>query len=207
MLSIPYLPEQGLNQAMAQLLQSIRACMLCADRLPLGPRPVVRLHQQSRLLIISQAPGSKVHQTGIPWDDQSGKRLREWLQMDEATFYNEFLVSILPSGFCYPGKGPQGDLPPCPRCTPQWHPQAMPLFEHKPLILLIGQYALKNYLGNRMKPTLAQTVQAFEEYVPDGFFPLPHPSPRNLALRTWTWFPTQVLPVLQALVLERLTPQ
>jgi uracil-DNA glycosylase len=158
----------------------------------------VRAHRNSKIALVGQAPGSKVHQSGVPWDDKSGDRLRAWLGVSSAEFYKETLFALVPMGFCYPGKGKTGDLPPRKECAPTWHP---PLFEAMPkleLTLLIGSYAQAYYLGSRCKPTLTETVQHFEEYLPE-FLPLPHPSPRNnIWLKKNEWFDAQLLPVVQS---------
>lgn len=178
------------------LLREIRACKLCEEHLPLGPRPIVRASSRARLLIIGQAPGTKVHASGIPWDDPSGDRLRHWLNIDKAQFYDESRVGIVPMGFCYPGKGKSGDLPPSPECAPAWHE---PLLAHMPkveLVLLIGAYAQNHYLG-KSKETLTQRVQGYKQHGP-RFFPLPHPSPRNTFwIKRNPWFEEEVVPALQ----------
>lgn len=182
---------------MEKLLTEIRACTYCVPHLALGPRPVLVAHPESKILIIGQAPGTKVHQSGIPWDDPSGVQLRKWMGIDSKQFYNKKQIAIVPMGFCYPGKGKTGDLPPRVECAPLWHQvvlEAMPQIE---LTLLIGQYAQKYYLAQDKKKNLTETVRAFENYWPH-FLPLPHPSPRN---RFWLsrnpWFETDVIPVLQ----------
>ena len=178
------------------LLSEVRGCQLCAEHLPNPPRPVLRAASTAKLLIIGQAPGTRVHASGIPWDDPSGDRLRDWLGMDKAVFYDESRVAIIPMGFCYPGKGKSGDLPPRPECAPQWH---QTLFDELPeiqLTLLIGQYAQHYYLGTQ-KQKLTQTVQNWREYLPK-YFALPHPSPRNqLWLKKNPWFESDVLPALK----------
>lgn len=182
---------------MQALLDEIRACEICAAHLPLGPRPVVDAHPDSRLVIIGQAPGTVVHASGIPWDDASGKKLREWMGLSNEDFYNPAKVAIVPMGFCYPGKGKSGDLPPRKECAPQWHPQLNAAMKKLKLRLVIGQYAQKHYLGKRNKSKLTDTVRAFEEYLP-GYFPIPHPSPRNrFWLRKNPWFEGEVIPILQ----------
>ena len=182
---------------MKELLEEISACTICRSHLPLGPRPVVRAHRSSKLLIIGQAPGTKVHQSGIPWDDASGKRLREWLQMEPDTFYDVTTVALIPMGFCYPGKGPSGDLPPRPECAPTWHQQLMDAMPNVKLTLLIGNYAQRYYLKKHAKKTLTETVRAYRDYLPE-FIPLPHPSPRNLFwIKKNSWFEEEVLPVLR----------
>ena len=181
---------------LGELLAAVRACRHCEASLPLGPNPVLRASATSRVLIVGQAPGTKVHATGIPWNDPSGERLRGWLDMDREQFYDESRIAIVPMGFCYPGRGKSGDLPPPPACAPKWH---APLLAHMPqlaLILLVGSYAQNYYLG-ASKETLAQRVQRFADFAP-RFLPLPHPSPRNtLWLRRNPWFEEQVVPALR----------
>jgi uracil-DNA glycosylase len=143
---------------MKTLLNKIRQCEVCKDHLPLGPRPVVQLSPYSKIIIISQAPGRRVHETGIPWNDASGRKLREWMNVDEATFYDPLVFSIMPMGFCYPGKGVSGDLPPRRECAPLWHSEIVTRFEHAPLILLIGQYAQSYYLKKSCKNSLTETM-------------------------------------------------
>ncbi len=185
------------HSALDALLNKIRACDICAQHLPLGPRPVLSATQSSSLLIIGQAPGTKVHQSGIPWDDASGKRLRQWLQMDTETFYNTKYVGIVPMGFCYPGKGKSGDLPPRPECAETWHNVLMEHLQQVKLTLLIGTYAQKYYLGKRAKKTLTETVKSADQYLPH-YIPLPHPSPRNqLWLKKNPWFEGEILALLR----------
>ena len=185
---------------MNKLLHEIRNCSVCKEHLALGPRPIVAAHTESKIAIIGQAPGTKVHQTGIPWDDPSGKQLRKWLGVTEEQFYDGRLFALIPMGFCYPGKGKSGDLPPRPECAPLWH---APLFQAMPnlkLTILIGQYAQRYYLGDAMKANLTETVRNYKNYLPE-YVVLPHPSPRN---RFWLsqnpWFQTDVIPKLQGLV-------
>ncbi len=187
------------------LLAEIRACRHCAAHLPLGPRPVLRARPTARIAIIGQAPGTRVHASGIPWDDPSGDRLRAWLGLDRDRFYDDRLIAIVPMGFCYPGVAPSGgDAPPRPECAPLWHDR---VFEHLPdldLILLVGQYAQKRYLGRGRKASLTETVRAYEAYGP-RYLPLPHPSWRNTAwIKKNPWF-GEVLDVLRARV-ARLVP-
>jgi uracil-DNA glycosylase len=179
------------------LLREVRACTACAEHLPLGPNPVLRAGPTARILIVGQAPGTRVHHTGIPWNDPSGDRLRDWLQFDRALFYNSARVAIIPMGFCYPGKGASGDLPPRPECAPLWHPRLLAELPDLQLKLLVGKYAQDYYLGTR-RQSLAVTVRHFEQYLPE-FFPLPHPSPRNIRwFRNHPWFEAEILPALQA---------
>lgn len=164
--------------------------------MPLGPRPIIQAGVSAKLLIIGQAPGTRVHASGIPWHDASGKRLRSWLEMSEQQFYDPAQVAIMPMGFCYPGKAKSGDLPPRPECAPLWHASVRALLPNVRLTLLIGQYAQQYYLGNR-KLSLTERVKQFHDYLPDSC-PLPHPSPRNqLWLRRNPWFEQQVLPALR----------
>jgi len=183
--------------ALEALLAEVRACRLCEAQLPLGPRPVLRAAATARLLIVGQAPGTRVHETGIPWNDPSGDRLRDWLDVDRSSFYDESRIAIIPTGLCYPGKANGGDAPPRPECAPRWHPKLLERLPAIELILLVGQYAQAYYLGPRRKATLAETVRAHREYGP-RFLPLPHPSPRNkLWLRRNAWFEAEVVPTLR----------
>ncbi len=183
---------------METLLSSIRSCEICKEHLPLGPNPIVTAHPDARVIIIGQAPGTKVHATSIPWDDPSGKQLRKWLDCDSEVFYDPTKVSLVPMGFCYPGKGKTGDLPPRPECAPQWHEQLLSQMPNIQLIILIGMYAQKYYLKDTAKKTLTETVRNHEAYAPK-IIPLPHPSPRN---RFWLtknpWFDVEVVPKLQS---------
>lgn len=157
---------------------------------------MLRVAHTARLLIIGQAPGTRVHTSGIPWNDPSGDRLRDWLQLERDQFYDVSRIAIIPMGLCYPGKGKSGDLPPRPECAPQWHGQLLGQLPELQLKLLIGKYAQDYYLGSRRR-SLADTVQSCRDYLPE-FFPLPHPSPRNLRwFRNHPWFDTEVLPLLR----------
>ncbi|WP_329741342.1 uracil-DNA glycosylase family protein [Dyella sp. A6] len=187
------------------LLAEIRACHLCAAQLPLGPRPVVQASARSRLLIVSQAPGRKVHDTGVPFNDASGERLRDWLGIDKTAFYDPSNVAIVPMGFCFPGTGKGGDLPPRAECAPAWHPRLLPLLNRVRLTLAVGQYAQAGLLGDRRGRTLTATVQAWRGHLAQDVLPLPHPSPRNqLWLKRNPWFETELLPVLRQQVKEAL---
>jgi len=182
------------------LLSDIRQCQLCAEHLPLGPRPVVRAAPEARIMIIGQAPGTRVHASGIPWDDPSGDRLRQWLGVTKDEFYDESLFAIMPMGFCYPGKGKSGDLPPRKECAPQWHDAVWQHLPNIQLTLLIGQYAQQHYLAPeilKQYKTLTERVRRWEELIPERLV-LPHPSPRNqLWLKKNSWFEDDVVPWLQ----------
>lgn len=183
--------------ALARLAAEARACTACGD-LPLGPRPVFRVSTTARLLIVGQAPGTRVHNTGIPWNDPSGERLRTWLALDRDRFYDESRVAIIPVGLCYPGTAPGGgDLPPRRACAPLWHPRfraALPAIE---LTLLVGSYAQAHYLGERRAATMTGTVRAFRDFLP-AFLPIPHPSWRTTGWQKRnTWFDAEVLPELR----------
>ena len=180
-----------------RLLAEVRSCRICEAHLPNPPRPVLRAAPGASLLIVGQAPGRRVHESGIPWNDPSGELLREWLRLDRDAFYDERRIAIIPVGFCYPGTGDPGDLPPRPECAPQWHPKLRAQLPAIRLTLLVGGYAHAYYLGARRKKTLADTVRARNEYLPE-FFPLPHPSPRNRRwLKNNAWFEREVLPQLR----------
>jgi uracil-DNA glycosylase len=180
-----------------RIMAEARACRLCEAHLPLGPRPVFIAAATARLLIVGQAPGRRVHDTGIPWNDPSGDNLRAWLGMDRVAFYDPAHIAIIPAGLCFPGTGKGGDLPPRPECAPTWHPRFRAALPHIRLTVLVGRYAQAHYLGARRKSTLAATVRAWREYAPE-FLPLPHPSPRNrLWLRRNPWFEREVIPVLR----------
>lgn len=186
---------------MKKLIEEIEKCRVCEKYLPLGPRPVIQAQSSARILIIGQAPGTRVHKTGVPWNDPSGDRLREWLQMDKEEFYDANKVAIMPMGFCYPGKGKSGDLPPRPECAPLWHDRILQKLQRLELVLLIGQYAQHYYLLQQgfMKEhkTLTQRVRHFEE-CPAPYFPLPHPSPRNqIWLKRNPWFYDDCIPALR----------
>jgi uracil-DNA glycosylase len=185
---------------MKKLLQEIRACAVCKEYLPNAPRPVLQAGVDAKIVIIGQAPGQKVQNSGIPWDDQSGNELRRWLGVTKEQFYDEIIFALVPMGFCYPGKGNRGDLPPRPECAPLWHDALLKKMKNINLIILIGQYSQKYYLGNKLKSSLTETVKNYKEYLPD-FLPLVHPSPRN---KIWqkknAWFEVEVIPQLQKIV-------
>ncbi len=193
------------KSSLSALLAEIRACRACAPHLPLGPRPVLRASATARLLIVGQAPGLRVHRSGIPWDDASGERLREWLALDRATFYDEARIAIVPMGFCYPGRGASGDAPPRPECARLWHDRLLAHLPRIELALLVGQYAQRHFLGARRQASLTETVAAWRDYLP-RHLPLPHPSPRNQPwLVRHPWFARELLPQLHARVARLMT--
>ena len=180
------------------VLARARACTLCAAHLPLGPRPVIVATSAARLLIIGQAPGTKVHETGIPWNDASGDRLRDWLSIDRDTFYGDPRIAIVPMGFCYPGHQPRGgDNPPRPECAPAWHPPLLAALPGVELTLLVGMYAQAYYLGKKRHDTLTETVRNWRDYLP-GHLPTPHPSWRTAGWQKRNpWFEAELLPELR----------
>ncbi len=188
-------PEQ---RPLARALIEARACTLCARRLPLGPRPVLRARSTARLLIVGQAPGTRVHETGIPWNDASGDRLRDWLGLTRETFYDDTKIAIVPMGFCYPGQNKNGgDNPPIPECAPLWHPRIVPLLADVGLTLLIGTYAQRFYLGRERGKSVAETVERWRDFLP-RYIPLPHPSWRTKGWeRKRPWFTRKLLPEIK----------
>jgi uracil-DNA glycosylase len=184
-----------------QLLAEIRACRVCAHDLPHGARPVLRASQTARVAICGQAPGTKVHATGIPYDDASGKRLREWLGLDAEAFYDERRIAIVPMGFCFPGQDAKGgDLPPRKECAPLWHERLFGNLKQIELKLLVGAHAQAWHLKGRLKANMTETVRAWAEYLP-GYVPLPHPSWRNNGwLKANPWFAAELLPEMRARV-------
>ncbi len=190
-------PEHTLRHPTAALESLLTEVRACAQHLPLGPRPVVRAGAGARILIVGQAPGTRVHETGIPWNDASGDRLRQWLGVDDTTFCDASQFAIIPMGLCYPGRGKGGDNPPRPECAPLWMDRLLAQLPSIALTLLVGQYAQRHFLGARRKPTLTETVRAWQDYAP-GFIPLPHPSPRNQPwFKQHPWFEAEVLPMLR----------
>ncbi len=194
------------QETLEAILATVRACRVCEAVLPLGPRPVLRAAASARILVVGQAPGLRVHTTGIPWDDASGERLRGWMGVEPAQFYDESRIAIIPMGYCYTGRGKGGDLPPRPECAALWLPHLLARLPQIELTLLVGQYAQRHFLAHRRKPSLTATVRARQDYAPT-FFPLPHPSPRN---QPWfvkhPWFDRQVVPMLRARI-ESLTAE
>lgn len=189
-----------------KLLTQARACRICAAHLPHGCRPVLRASSSAKLLIVGQAPGRRVHETGIPWNDPSGDRLRQWLQLDRERFYDVTQIAIMPMGFCFPGTDEAGaDKPPRPECGPTWHPQLMPLMKGLQLTLLVGSYAQAFYLGARRAATMTDTVRRFADYLPH-YLPLPHPSWRNTGwIKRNPWFERELLPELRHRIEAALT--
>lgn len=182
------------------LVREARACTVCAAHLPHPPRPVLRVGKTARLLIIGQAPGRRVHASGIPWNDPSGQRLRDWLGLAPEVFYDERRVAILPIGLCYPGTVNGADLPPRKECAPLWHPRIVPALGEVRLTLLVGSYAQAFHLADLRKPAMTETVRAFREYLP-RFLPLPHPSWRNSGwLKRNAWFEAELVPELRRLI-------
>jgi uracil-DNA glycosylase len=182
---------------MDKLLSEIRNCTVCNEFLPNDPKPIIQASNVSKIVIIGQAPGQKVQDSGIPWDDASGNNLREWLGVDRQTFYNEKVFALMPMGFCFPGHGKSGDLPPRPECAPLWHQQLLKSMPEIELTLLIGQYPQKYYLKSSAKVSLTETVKNYKEYLP-SYIPLPHPSPRNnIWQKKNKWFKESLLQVLQ----------
>ena len=194
--------------SLADLLAEIRACRICAADLPLGPRPVLRADRRARILIAGQAPGTKVHASGIPWDDPSGDRLRAWLALDPDVFYDETRVAIVPMGFCYPGRGKGGDLPPRPECAATWHGRLWPQLPNLSLIVAVGAYAQAHHLGAACGKTLTDTVAAWRDHAARGLagggpvvVSLPHPSPRNRRwLRDRPWVEGNIVPFVRRAV-------
>lgn len=187
------------------LLRDILACTRCIHLLPLEPRPILQYSSQSSIIIIGQAPGIKAHESGIPWNDASGERLRSWLGIDATTFYDKKKVALIPMGFCYPGRGKSGDNPPIPGCAAHWHHQLLAPLKNKKLIILIGSYAQDHYLGQTKEPTLTETIKGYRYYLPQ-YFVLPHPSPRNnIWLKKNKWFEDEVLTALKEKVAEALS--
>lgn len=190
------------RKALVHLLKEVRACTICAPALAAGPRPVLQVHHRARILVAGQAPGRKVHESGVPFDDASGDRLRLWMGLDRDAFYDPGLVAILPMGFCYPGTGKSGDLPPRPECAPAWRARLMASMPNIALTLVIGQYAQAWHLPDTAGQSVTDTVKAWRNYWP-ALLPLPHPSPRNnIWLQKNPWFEAEIVGELQAQVRE-----
>ena len=183
------------------LLKEVRLCSICSEHLPLGPRPVLQLHPRARILVAGQAPGRKVHDSGVPFADASGNRLREWLDLSSEVFYDPQCVAVLPMGFCFPGTGKAGDLPPRPECAPAWREKLIRHLKNLKLTLVIGQYAQAYYLPDAGL-SVTNVVQSWRKHWP-SVVPLPHPSPRNnMWLRRNPWFEEDLLPLLRIRVAE-----
>ena len=186
------------------LLTEIRACTVCADSLVDGPRPIIQASSTSRIVIIGQAPGRRVHESGVPWDDPSGVRLRAWLDLTDDEFYDPSLVALVPMGFCFPGSSDKADLPPRPECAPLWHERVLTELPQDRLEVILGRFALARYVSDPGR-TLTDTVAEWRRHLP-GQVVLPHPSPRN---RRWLaknpWFESDTLPAVRNRVREVLT--
>lgn len=190
--------------SVSSLINEILDCKACKDQLPYPPKPVLTANEKSKIIIIGQAPGIKVQNSGIPWNDKSGDNLRDWMGLDKRTFYDTSKISIIPMGFCYPGTGKTGDLPPRKECAPLWHQKLLQELNDVKLILLVGKYAQDYYLKANAKKNLTETVMHFEEYLPH-FFVLPHPSPRNNIWQTKNpWFKDSVIPSLKETITKTL---
>lgn len=192
-----------MNATARRLLSEVRGCRICADELPHGPRPVVQLDPRARVLIAGQAPGRRVHASGVPFDDPSGDRLRDWMGLSRDVFHDPRRVAILPMGFCYPGTGASGDHPPRPECAPAWRDRLLAMLDDLRVTLVIGRYALDHHLDAAGRP-VTEVVRGWRELAP-GCFPLPHPSPRNNRwLRTNPWFESELVPELRRAVARAL---
>ena len=189
-----------MSKSLDKLVKEIKACNLCTDHLPLGPRPVIQVGSLARILIVGQAPGRRVHETGIPFNDPSGERLRLWMGINKEEFYDKDKVALVPMGFCFPGTGKSGDLPPRPECADTWREKLLEQLPNIELNIVIGQYAQGWHFGSSNKQNLTETVKSWKEFWPNAI-PLPHPSPRNnIWLRKNAWFEDEVIPALQKAV-------
>jgi uracil-DNA glycosylase len=187
----------AVSNKLTNLVTEIAACRVCAAHFPHEPRPVVWVHADARILIAGQAPGRRVHESGVPWNDPSGDRLRDWLQLDRETFYDKRNIAVAAMGFCFPGTVNGADLPPRPECAPLWRPRLLPLLQKIQLTLLVGAYAQRYHLGAAAKSSLGETVRAWRDY-PENVMPLPHPSWRNTGwLKRNPWFERDLLPELR----------
>jgi uracil-DNA glycosylase family 4 len=190
---------------MHSLITQIKSCSLCAKHLPNVPKPIISVSEYAKILIVGQAPGQKVQDSGIPWDDASGNTLKDWLEVSKEQFYDNHLFGIMPMGMCFPGTGKSGDLPPRKECAPTWHQKVLNNMPNIQLILLIGKYAQEYYLKEKSKENLTETVRNFSEYLP-LYIPLPHPSPRNnIWMKKNEWFKEDVIPVMRKQVKALLT--
>ena len=190
---------------MTSIINEARACTICAKHLPLGPRPVFQISPTAKILIAAQAPGIRVHESGRPFTDPSGDRLREWMGIDESIFYDETRIAIVPMGFCYPGTGKSGDLPPRKECAPAWRAPLLATAPDIKLTLVIGQYSHAWHLKGRQKKNLTETVKGWREFADQNIIPLPHPSPRNnIWLKKNPWFAQDLLPALREIIARHL---
>ena len=195
-----------MTQSLAKLVQEIRSCTLCSKHLPLGPRPIIQVSSFAKILIVGQAPGSLVHETGIPFNDPSGDRLRDWLGIDKTVFYDDQKIALVPMGFCFPGAGKSGDLPPRPECAQAWRGKLLGQLFNIQLTIIIGQYAQAWHLGRSNQENVTETVLNWKSYWPKAI-PLPHPSPRNnIWLKKNPWFEEVVVPALKRKVKAVLKP-
>ena len=182
---------------MENLLNEIRKCTFCEQHLELGVNPIISASRKSKIIIIGQAPGRKVHNSSIPWDDKSGDNLRNWLGVEKEIFYNPDIFALIPMSFCFPGTGKSGDLKPRSECAPLWHEKLLKEIKDDTLTLLIGKHAQQYYLKQTQKNNLTNTVKDFKKHLPK-YFPLPHPSPRNnIWMAKNSWFKTDVIPELK----------
>ena len=190
-------PPPKIHRTLKGLLTAVRACRACEGHLPLGPRPVIQVGAMAQILVVGQAPGAKVHASGVSWDDKSGERLRDWMGIDAKTFYDKTRIAILPMGYCYPGRGVSGDLPPRRECADLWLDRLLAELPQIKLTLLVGQYAQAHFLRGKGHASVTATTRDWRLHAP-GIIPLPHPSPRNVA---WfvanPWFDDELLPVLR----------
>lgn len=192
------------ERRLPELLRAVRDCRVCAAQLPLGPRPVLQAGVGARILIVGQAPGARVHASGVPWDDASGERLRDWMGVDRATFHDAERIALIPMGLCYPGRGAGGDRPPRPECAPLWMDALLAQLPRIELTLLVGRYAQRRFLAAQGPRSLTETVQRWQDVAP-AYLPLPHPSPRNTPwLQAHPWFERDLLPTLRSRVRELL---
>lgn len=186
-----------MSQSLSKLVKKIRSCTLCSEYLPLGPKPIIQVGSSARVLIVGQAPGSRVHKTGVPFNDPSGDRLRQWLGVDKDVFYDDKKIALVPMGFCFPGAGKSGDLPPRSECAATWRAKLLEQLPNIKLTIIVGLYAQNWHLGSAAKENLTKTVMGWKGYGPT-VIPLPHPSPRNnIWLKRNPWFEEQVLPPLR----------
>ena len=193
-----------MTDRVSSLRNEVAACRFCVENLPLGPRPITQFSAHSRIVIIGQAPGSKVHASGIPWADDSGERLRDWMGIEASEFYDASKVALVPMGFCYPGKGASGDLPPRPECAPRWHERIFAVLPSDRLTLLVGSYAQEHYLPKDAGKTLLERVRSFRRFAP-AVFAMPHPSWRSVGWQKRNpWFERELLPALREEVRRRL---